>query len=169
VPELRIYERLFVALRTLPKIIALLILVGACAPQRSLGSAMLNLQPAPPTFAGQYDFDLLDQVRGKACVNRAKLQTGQVSYWFGGFAFPNPPSDSLTRAAIAAATADAIDRISRADSIVITRVVTEGQTAEEVCAYVYGRAIRLKKATPVSSETPAETTPSHDDSTPSSE
>lgn len=110
---------------------------------------MLNVQPGErPRFVGAYDFDLLDQVRGKACVKRSKPTASTVTtYWVGQLPFAGtPPGDPLTLGAIAAASTDAIDMISGADTILVTRVITEGQSADQVCAYVYGRAVRLKKA-----------------------
>jgi hypothetical protein len=55
-------------------------------------------------------------------------------------------NDETTRQAIAAAAYDAISRLDDVDTIVITRVVTDSQTPDRVCATVYGRGIRLAKA-----------------------
>lgn len=123
---------------------------AACAAERPVvnGGALLNVQPASrPTIVGNYDFDLLGPVRGKACVKEATTFGRKTEYWIGALPFEGtPPRDSLTLGAIAAASTDAIDKISGADTILLTRVLTEGKSSKEVCAYVYGRAVRLKKA-----------------------
>ena len=127
-----------------------MVAVAACAAERPVvnGGALLNVQPASgPTIIGNYDFDLLGPVRGKACVREATTFGRRTEYWIGALPFEGtPPKDSLTLGAIAAASTDAIDKISGADTILLTRVLTEGTSAKEVCAYVYGRAVRLKKA-----------------------
>lgn len=129
------------------------VLIG-CAPVEKTreaptvsGGAMLNVQPiASPGFIGNYDFDLLDPVRGKACV-RANSSGPPREYWMAALPFQGkPPGDTVTVGAIAAASTDAIDQIAGADTILLTRVITEGKSSDEVCAYVYGRAVRLKKA-----------------------
>lgn len=124
------------------------LMVSACAPAATLsGGAMLNVQPtASPSIVGNYDFDLLDPVRGKACV-RTTVSGSPQEYWMGILPFQGKlPGDALTIGAIAAASTDAIDQIAGADTILLTRVITEGKSSDEVCAYVYGRAVRLKKA-----------------------
>jgi hypothetical protein len=120
----------------------------ACAPLSTVsGGAMLNVQPTSQIpIVGSYDFDLLDSVRGQACVRSAAASGKPKEYWIGMLPFMGtPPKDSLTVGAIAAASTDAIDKIAGADTLVLTRVVTEGKSPDEVCAYVYGRAVRLKK------------------------
>lgn len=125
------------------------VLLAACHAQPIVnGGAMLNVQPAGrPQLVGAYDFDLLGSVRGKACLRRPALTTQTVlAYWVGTLPFEGtPPKDPLTLGAIAAASTDAIDKISGADTILVTRVLTESSTPDEVCAYVYGRAVRIKK------------------------
>lgn len=38
---------------------------------------MLDLQPGAPTFEGHYDFELLEQVRGAACIStKSTMGTG---------------------------------------------------------------------------------------------
>ena len=127
-----------------------MVALAACAEQRPVvnGGALLNVQPTSrPRFVGNYDFDLLGPVRGKACVKEATAFGRRNEYWIGALPFEGtPPRDSLTLGAIAAASTDAIDKISGADTILLTRVLTEGKSEREVCAYVYGRAVRLKKA-----------------------
>jgi hypothetical protein len=68
------------------------------------------------------------------------------SYWVSGVAFKDMPGDEPTRQAIAGAAFDAVQKTPRADSLVITRVITHGNGTGGVCAEVYGRAIRLTKA-----------------------
>lgn len=138
--------------------------LGGCAPETVVkGGAMLSVQPAErPHFVGSYDFDLLGPVRGKACVKRSSTTAStHIEYWLGELPFEGkPPKDSLTLGAIAAASTDAIDMITGADTILVTRVITEGTSPDQVCAYVYGRAVRLKKA---GETTPAPPQPAHDD------
>jgi len=54
-------------------------------------------------------------------------------------------SDRTTQQAIAAAAYEAISRLSGADTILITRVVAEGQGSGRVCATVHGRGVRIIK------------------------
>jgi hypothetical protein len=118
-----------------------------CSSTQVSGSATLSMQPLPPSFAGQYDFDLLDRVRGKACVKKggSSFNTKSVAYWMAGIPFERLPSDPLTLSAVAAASFDAIEKIAGADTMLFTRLISEGKE-DEVCAWVYGYAIRLKKA-----------------------
>lgn len=50
------------------------------------------------------------------------------------------------RPATSAALIDALDNLSAVDSIVVTRVITEKKGDDEICASVYGRGVRLTKA-----------------------
>ena len=109
-------------------------------------SLLLDVTPRPPSFAGAYDFDLLEQVGGKACITRGNNSS---TYWLGMTELAKLSSDSLTREAIAAAAFDAISRLDEADTLVLTRVVAEGNGVHRVCATVYGRGVRLKKAAPL--------------------
>jgi len=119
---------------------------GCVHPELSGSGLLVNMQPPPPLFAGAYDFDLLDQVQGKGCANRASLgQPGGVQFWVSG-ALAKVSSDPLTALAINAAAFDAIKTEIDADSIVVTRVISEGHGPDRICAVVYGRAIRLTKA-----------------------
>ena len=54
-------------------------------------------------------------------------------------------SDRTTQQAIAAAAYEAISRLAGADTILITRVVAEGQGSGRVCATIHGRGVRLIK------------------------
>jgi hypothetical protein len=118
------------------------------------GSSMLNMMPAtPPEFVGHYDFDLLDAVQGTACAQRS--ENPRRGYWIAELPFAKTlPRDSLTTGAIASATIDAIGKNPQADTILLTRVVTQGKP-DEVCAFVVGRAVRLKKAAPGLQKAPA--------------
>jgi hypothetical protein len=57
-------------------------LVVACSPLATVsGGAMLNVQPGSrPAIVGAYDFDLLDPVRGSACIKRASSSGTSVVY-----------------------------------------------------------------------------------------
>jgi hypothetical protein len=127
------------------------LLATACtgAPQHA-GSAMLNFQPPPPTYVAQLDFDLMESSRGTACakVTGDSFTTSKtkdvVVYWTElPLATVAPPP---VRGLIAAAALNAIEKTPNADTMIITRVVTEPKGNDTTCAYVYGRGIRLKKA-----------------------
>jgi hypothetical protein len=131
--------------RTFPVLCFLIPALIACGEPRHIGSTMLDVQPRRPTFAGQFDFDLLGQVRGTACLKKSSgFDDDKIIYWLASPAFKDIPNDS--RGPIAAAALNAIDNLAGADTIVVTRVVTEPKGNDEVCAYVYGRGIRLTKA-----------------------
>jgi hypothetical protein len=130
------------------------VVLCACRPDPIFsGTGMLNMQPARPTFVGAYDFDLLEKIQGKACVTTEspRLFEAGIVHWVATFptaaspADVTPPRHGPTQSAIAAATSNAIEKLTDADTIVVTRVVTEG-SASKVCAVVYGRGVRLKKA-----------------------
>jgi hypothetical protein len=113
-------------------------------PERSGASLLLNLSPANrPEVRGSYDFELLEAVGGKTCISRSNRTS---VYWVGLQDLSQMHPDPLTQQAIAAAAYDAISRLEDADSIVLTRVVAEGQGSDRVCANVYGRGVRLIKA-----------------------
>lgn len=127
---------------------SLVCLAAACSKHAVQGSGLvLNMQPTPPSFAGAYDFDLLDAVRGRECLREGGHQLGgsTISYWVSGAGLDSMATDSRSAQAIAAAAFKIIDT-SNADSILMTRVVVESKGEHEVCATVYGRAVRLKKA-----------------------
>ena len=119
------------------------------APQH-VGSTMLNFQPPPPSYLGQLDFDLMESSRGSACANltgdhfTASNSNDVVIYWTELPLASTAPSQ--VRGLIAAAALDAIEKSPHADTMIITRVVTEAKGHDETCAYVYGRGVRLKKA-----------------------
>jgi hypothetical protein len=129
--------------------IGIMVVVQACStrPEVHGSSLPLNMQPArPPRFAGAYDFDLLDAVQGHACITRSDDAGGPPTvYWFAG-AELGRASDPLTNQAIGAAAFDAVKDSPGADSLVITRVLSEGHGPNKVCATVYGRGIKLRKA-----------------------
>lgn len=93
-------------------------------------------------MAGAYDFQLLAAVRGRTCISRSNRTS---VYWVGLQDLSQMHSDRLTQQAIAAAAFDAISKLQRADTMVITRVVAEGQGSDRVCATVHGRGVRLIK------------------------
>jgi hypothetical protein len=120
----------------------------ACAskPEISGGALLLNMQPPPPRMAGAYDFELLDAVRGQSCVTRSADGRESSVYWFFGVPLTRLAPDALTSRAIGAAAFDAMKRTPAADSIVITRVISDGHGPDKVCATVFGRGVRLTKA-----------------------
>ena len=139
--------------------------LSACSSPQHVGSAVLNMQPAPPTFRSQLDFDLLDRIRGTAC---AKSDSGYfvtanratVLYWTD---FPLAGSaPGQVRGLIAAAALDAIEKTADADTMIITRVETEAKSADETCAYVYGRGVRIRKASDRTPEQAAPPSPGSD-------
>lgn len=93
---------------------------------------------------GAYDFELLDEIGGKACAEEGD----RMQYWIGLNDLDGLAHDPLTKQAIAAAALDAIGRLDDADTILITRVVADGKNGVRVCASVIGRAVRLTKAAP---------------------
>ena len=107
------------------------------------GSTMfLNLQPTNhPEIVGSYDFELLGQGFGRGCVDRG----GDTVYWSGMTDLAQLSSDALTRQAIAAAMHDAVTRLDRADTILVTRVVTDSKGPDRICANLVGRGVRLMK------------------------
>jgi hypothetical protein len=129
--------------------LCLIVAIAGCGKSSTIGGgAMLNMMPlAPPQFVGHYDFDLLEAVQGTACVQRSENPVR--AYWIAEVPFAKSlPRDALTTGAITAASVDAIGKNPQADTILVTRVVTQGKTPDEVCAYVFGRAVKLKKAAP---------------------
>ena len=117
--------------------------VRRAPPETSGSSLLLDLAPATrPAMVGAYDFQLLAAVRGRTCISRGNRTS---VYWVGLQDLAQIHSDRLTQQAIAAAAFDAISGLQRADSLVITRVVAEGQGSDRVCATVHGRGVRLIK------------------------
>ena len=124
----------------------------APAPVPTSGSTLfVNVRPtnAPPLL-GAYDFELLGAGAGKACATR---DSGTV-YWVGLNELSRLSSDELTRQAIAAAALDAISRLDDADTILLTRVVTQAKGPDYICATVVGRGIRFTKAAPPKAPAP---------------
>lgn len=112
-------------------------------PIRSGSSLLINMAPSGPLrFDGAYDFDLLDEVSGKACAEESDRQR----YWIGMNDLDGLARDPVTRQAIAAAALDAIGRLDGADTILLTRVVADGKNGVRVCATVFGRGVRITKA-----------------------
>lgn len=127
------------------------VLILGCnrAPQH-VGNGILDVQPGRPVFAGQLDFDLLESGRGTAC---AKLQSGYavasgrgdvILYWSDLPIAGAAPTQ--VRGLVASAALDALEKMPSADTMIVTRVVTEAKSSDETRAYVYGRGLRLKKA-----------------------
>ena len=123
-------------------------------PERSGSSLVLDLTPNTiPPLEGAFGFDLLGKVSATACATRSS----DVSFWVASEALAKLGPDSLTHQAIAAAMLDAVASLDSADTMIVTRAVTEGKGADKVCATVHGRAIRLTKAhaAPAPSDEPA--------------
>jgi hypothetical protein len=118
----------------------------ASKPEINGGALVVNMQPPAPQLVGAYDFDLLDAVQGRSCVTRSSDGTEPSIYWFRGAGLDKLAPDPLTAHAIGAAAFDAMKRAPTADSLVITRVVAEGHGPDKVCAFVFGRGVRLTKA-----------------------
>jgi hypothetical protein len=118
-------------------------IVEPSPPIRS-GSSLLLKVPVSGGLKlnGAYDFELLDEVAGKACAEDGD----RIQYWIGLNDLEGLAHDRVTKQAIAAAALDAIGRLADADTILITRVVADGKNGVRVCASVYGRAVRLTKA-----------------------
>jgi hypothetical protein len=110
---------------------------------------LLDMAPPAPQLVGAYDFDLLDAVSGKACVN----YDGPM-YWVNVPELDKLGADAFTRRAVSAAVLDAIGRLDEADTIVLTRVWADAAGPNRICATVAGRAVRLKKASPPASIAP---------------
>jgi hypothetical protein len=116
-------------------------------PELSGSALLLNMQPPPPRFAGSYDFDLLDTVQGRACATRStSTSEASIYYWFVGADLEKLSPGALTSQSIGAAAFEALKNSPDADSIVVTRVVAEGHGPDKVCATIYGRGIKLRKA-----------------------
>jgi len=130
-------------------------------PEVSGSALVVNMQPAPPQFAGAYDFDLLAPVRGDACATRASDGNEASIYWLRGAGLDKLAPDALTAHAIGAAAFDAMKSAADADTLVVTRVLAEGHGSEKVCATVFGRAVRLTKAS--TRRTPGDATDSDSD------
>ena len=112
-------------------------------PAISGSTLFVNVRPTnTPPLLGAYDFDLLGPGAGEACATRGSA----TLYWVGMNDLSRLSSDELTRQAIAAAALDAISRLDKADTILLTRVVTMARGPDRICATVTGRGIHLKKA-----------------------
>ena len=127
-------------------VVAIALCFFACVPTKSTapkppaeptvsGSALLvDVSPVGrPALVGAYDFELLGQSTGTACVDRAD----NSSYWLGMNELAKLAPDPTTRQAIAAATLDATAKLE-ADTLVLTNVTTKAK-GTAVCASVFGR------------------------------
>ena len=120
-------------------------------PERSGAATFVDFQPKnSPTLLGNYDFELLEQVQGTRCLRRNELDV--ATYWMMLSGLEKVSPDALTRQVVAAAAHDALSHLEDADTIVVTRVVATGSTANKVCATVFGRAVRLIKSESTTSE-----------------
>jgi hypothetical protein len=125
----------------------MILAIGACSKPALYGSAMpLNMTPLPPMFAAYFDFDVLATLRGEDCVKRSDMENRL--YWTATYNTDRFSDDKLTRAAIAAASYDAVSNLEGVDSFIVTRVIATARDEDTVCAKVYGRGLRLKKYQP---------------------
>lgn len=130
-----------------------MLLVGCSQyPSVTGSSVLLNMQPAPPAFSSTYDFDLLDNVRGHACVDRERAGEG-TTFWVSlpGFV---PTKDRATNEAIGAAAFAAISSLSAADTILLMRIVTTNES-DQACATVFGRGVKVWKTGSEKNSAPA--------------
>jgi hypothetical protein len=108
------------------------------------GALLISMQPAnKPRLDGAYDFELLAQGAGKACVKR----TTTIFFWIGMNDLSQLAPDPLTQQAIAAAAYDAITHLEGADTIMLTAVTADSDDETQTCATVYGRGVRFTKRT----------------------
>jgi hypothetical protein len=129
----------------------MVVFAAACVPEAppppvtpAISGAGLLINVAPsnrPALVGNLDFELLGAGSGKACVARGS----ETRYWLKMDDL-TLPTDALTKQAIAAAMTDAISRLDDVDTILVTRIVTEGKGPDHVCATVTGRGVRFIKA-----------------------
>jgi len=140
-------------------LMVVLVSVVACVPEAPPAPAepavsgaglLINVAPSNrPALVGNLDFELLGAGSGKACVFRGS----PTRYWLKMDDL-TLPTDALTKQAIAAAMTDAISRLDDVDTILLTRVVTEGKGPDHVCATVTGRGVRFIKAGPAAEQSP---------------
>ena len=105
---------------------------------------LLNMQPAPPMFVRGFDFEFVGPVRGYACgkVEPSFALSGSA-IWLMAAGLENIPVNATTRRVIGEAALAAVEQLAKADTIVVTRVVTTTPSKSEVCATVVGRAVRV--------------------------
>ena len=142
--------------------VVMTVLLAGCGGRVEGGRQYLNTMPVvPPQFAGTLDFDLLDTVVGKGC---AELE-GTTTYSVMMVGSRVGSGSGLIEQSEAAAVVDALSKIKDAETMLVTRSISEGDTTKKVCTTVFGRAIRLKKGptmTPATSPAPAPAAPPGD-------
>jgi hypothetical protein len=124
------------------RIIVLVTAIGCSHPDLHGSGLLVNVQPNAPSFSASYDFDLLEPVVGKGCANRYGVEK---AYWMAIAGLDKTSRDATTNRAIGAAAFAAIKDLADADTILLTKLVTEESQAR-VCTTVYGRAVRVRKA-----------------------
>ncbi len=139
---------MMIKIATLASLAACTFCAASCAHEVSGAGLFLNMQPAAPTFAAQYDFDFRGQSKGEACAVRDE----DTEYWFSGVKLDDI-KDATSRQAVAAAIASLLDYDKTADSFVLTRAVAIPKGEDKVCATVWGHPVRLRKARPASPPT----------------
>jgi hypothetical protein len=103
-------------------------------------------------MAGTYDFELLGNVVGNGCAEAGSdlsLSAAVLGVHLGS---------GLVGQAEAAAVFDALSKLQGADTVVITRTLTDGDTSSRVCATIYGRAVRLTKGPTIAPAMPSTAT-----------
>ncbi len=114
----------------------------ACQKQVNGGAVLVNMQPSPPSFSGTYDFDLVNDVTGKACVYRGVESDEQ--YWVIAPGLERSSGDAATDQAMHAAVFNAV-RSNDADTMLLTSVVSKTDENGKTCATVYGKAVKIRK------------------------
>lgn len=119
----------------------------ACvAPGAVNGGSFVNAQPAAGIpMVGAYDFDILDELAGRACVKRSELAgPNGVRYWFAGDG-DRVVGEAAISAVRGLAILDALTKAKGIDTIFATRFIVTSK-GDETCGEVFGRGIRYKKA-----------------------
>lgn len=132
-------------------VLASLLLGAFCGCSAPLRDAKMLVRTTPanaPQMLGTYDFDLLEVVTAKACVepnDRTIYRTVILGV--------DTKTDDGTHMARAegAAIFEAIGKVQGADALLVTRIRTEAETPDflgqngRACSTVWGRGVRLKK------------------------
>ncbi len=136
--------------------------LSACTPRAPEGPgafaarAPVNIGPgSAPAVVGTYDFDMLGEAQGAACAEwgprgpegfRMIYVNGRPASYSAAVAGATFESaDPRIQQAEAAAVFTALGRLSGADLMFVTRSIVQSESAERVCATVWGQVVRLKK------------------------
>ncbi len=129
--------------------------------------SVVNVAPgSSPPLVGTYDFDLLGDAQGQACAEwgdmnklgfRQILVDGHPAIYTAAVAGATFDSDDpLVRQAESAAVFNALSKLNGADLMFVTRSSLTSDTAEKLCATVWGQIVRLKKGPTLSPKAIAE-------------